>query len=303
MPSRLIVNADDFGQTAGINDAIEELYRAGALSSATLMAGGTHFDSAVRIARNNPGLGVGCHLVFVDGTPILPAKAIPSLLGRDGRSFRTSLFEFAGAVTRGQIAAEHIALEAEAQIERLLSAGVQVTHVDSHKHTHLFPSVLAPVLSAARACGVRAMRRPFDTPWSARLAGAPWLRRMQLVLLGRLQGSFNKLTADLRNEQRVPDATLGIAATGTLDTDGLRALLAAMPHDGVFELCCHPGHVDAELESQRTRLRASRETEYGALLQVIPEMLRTAGGPRLIHYGELGRPGSGLAQTRTAPSD
>ena len=287
MPARLILNADDFGQAAGINRAIGELFRAGVLSSATLMAGGAAFDGAVDIARDSPGLGVGCHLVFVNGKPILPAELVPSLLGGDGRSFRSSIFDFARAALSGALQAEHVEREARAQIERLQRAGVQVTHVDSHKHTHLFPAVLSPVLAAARTCGVPAVRRPFEPWWSSRLAGAPAARRMQLAILGRFGGSFDVLTADLRNEGLVPDATLGIAATGTLDQDRLRSLLLALPEQGTFELCCHPGHLDSELAGQATRLRESRETEYGALLEVVPEILRTAGAPQLIHYGDL----------------
>ena len=82
VPTRLILNADDFGQTPGINRATEELHRAGVLTSATLMAGGAAFTSAVDVARRNPALGVGCHVVLVDGTRLPPADtAVPALWG------------------------------------------------------------------------------------------------------------------------------------------------------------------------------------------------------------------------------
>src|ERR1700729_307855 len=71
---RLILNADDFGLTAGINRAIGELHAAGALTSATLMANGPAFDDAVRVASAHPTLGVGCHVVLTDGAPVSPPE-------------------------------------------------------------------------------------------------------------------------------------------------------------------------------------------------------------------------------------
>jgi predicted glycoside hydrolase/deacetylase ChbG (UPF0249 family) len=83
MPTRLILNADDFGLTRGVNRAIAELHAAGALTSATLMASGAAFDGAIAVAHAHPTLGVGCHIVLTDGTPISPPESIPSLLGPD----------------------------------------------------------------------------------------------------------------------------------------------------------------------------------------------------------------------------
>lgn len=287
MPPRLILNADDFGQTSGINRAVEELHRAGALTSATLMAGGSAFESAVAIAKNNPALGVGCHVVLVDGTPISPPETVPSLLGPDRRNFRSSIFDFAQAALRGSLRADEIEREAFAQMERLQQAGIQPTHFDSHKHTHLFPAVLGPLLQAGRRAGVAALRRPFEPSWSAGLAAAPLLRRLQLRGLGRFAPAFDKLVQAGGKSFKLPQGTLGIAATGTLNVASLQAMLAAIPLSGTFELCCHPGHVDHALAAQKTRLRASRETEYYALLEVIPKILRTQGAPQLIHYGDL----------------
>src|SRR6202142_1037144 len=98
MAARLILNADDFGLTRGINRAIAELHEAAALTSATLMANGPAFDAAVTIAHAHPNLGVGCHIVLTDGVPLSPPHTIPTLLGRDNRSFRPSLLSFLLAV-------------------------------------------------------------------------------------------------------------------------------------------------------------------------------------------------------------
>ena len=304
MTVRLILNADDFGLTPGINQAIEELHGAGVLTSATLMASGPAFAGAVIAARRNPGLGVGCHLVFVDGVPISHPDEIPTLLGADGKTFRPSLFDFVQAVLRGTVSPAHLAREAQAQIQHLQRAGIDVTHVDSHKHTHLFPSVAEPVLHAAERCGVRAFRYPFEPLWSRKASrGTSFVRQLQQSLLSRFEPRFRTLI-DFNTDDKTTQGTLGIAATGTLDASTLRATMAALLRDAdgrIYELCCHPGYQDAALEQQHTRLRRSREVEREALLEVLPEILSTSGAPALIHYGDLGVPDLQRASRQFVP--
>src|SRR5450755_4685798 len=141
MAARLILNADDFGLTRGINRAIAELHSAGALTSATLMANGPAFDDAVAIAHAHPTLGVGCHIVLTDGVPLAPPEHIPGLLGPNARTLRPSLADFVQALLRGKIKSAEIELEALFQIHRLQRAGIKITHLDTHKHTHIFPVV------------------------------------------------------------------------------------------------------------------------------------------------------------------
>ncbi len=158
--TRLIVNADDFGQTRGINRAVLELHEAGLLTSATLMARSAATAQAIEIARVTPTLGVGCHIVLTDGEPILPPAQIPSLLDLSTNLLVPRLTLFLGRLFAGRIRAEEIQNEAAAQIQYLQSNGLSVTHVDTHKHTHMFPDVLRPVLRAARACGIHSVRNP-----------------------------------------------------------------------------------------------------------------------------------------------
>jgi predicted glycoside hydrolase/deacetylase ChbG (UPF0249 family) len=301
MRSRLILNADDFGLTPGINRAVERLHRAGALTSATLMATGPAFDHAVRIATENPTLGVGCHLVFVDGVPVSHPESIPSLLGADGKTFRPSNLDFIQALLRGTISESEIALETQAQIQKLQRAGIDVTHVDSHKHTHLFPAVARPVLDIAERCGIRAFRYPYEPRWSRHLATAtPFTRRLSQSALDLFEPRFRALV-NLTRDEITTHGTLGIAATGTLTAPLLRQIVATVqlrppvpgnPDEGrVYELCCHPGSNDADLDLQRTRLRQTREVERNALLEVIPEISQNPEAPQLIHYGNLGIPG------------
>ena len=289
---RLIVNADDFGLAPGVNEAILELQAAGALTSATLMATGAEFRSAAHAAFIQPTLGVGCHVVLVDGTPALHAVEIPSLATRAG--FRPTLPLFLWDLMNGRILAWDIEREAIAQIRRLQLAGITVSHVDTHKHTHMFPRVLQPLLRAAIACGIPAIRNPFEPAWATHLTAAPMQRRMELRLLHVYRGLF--LRAVHKAGLATTRGALGVLATGTLDAALLRRLLAEMPA-GDWELVCHPGYQDAALAKVRTRLTASREIERSALAEVVPH----APDVELITFESLGlaRPLAGFRSSRS----
>jgi hopanoid biosynthesis associated protein HpnK len=274
---RLILNADDFGLTAGINRAVTELHRAGVLTSTTLMARAAATDEAVEIARSTPTLGVGCHVVLVDGEPVLsPCRDIPSLADPVSGRFRSSsLLSFIHRLYRDpwarywpsqSIVAREIEAETAAQIALLQSRGVVLTHIDTHKHAHMFPAVLRPVLRAARAAGIHAVRNPFEPAWSRRATPhAPWLRRAEVSLLRLLEPAFRRIVAE--EGFATTDGALGVLATGTLDAATLAALLRNLPA-GTWELVTHPGYNDADLARAHTRLLASREMERLALASI-----------------------------------
>ncbi len=284
MSARLIINADDFGLTSGINRAVEDLHRAGVLSSATLMANGPAFEDAVALARRNPSLGIGCHIVLVDGVPLSPPDRIPSLLGPDRRRLRPSLLNFAAAATTGKLREQELRTEALAQIRRIQAAGLHVTHLDTHKHTHTFPSVAASLVQVAREASVPLFRNPFEPQWSLALGAGSLLRRLQIQALALLGRRFH---ATLRaGSIATTGGTMGIAATGHLDKRVLTHLLHHLP-PGTWELVCHPGYNDADLDRVPTRLRTHRDIERLALLDVVPKTLSEPDPPLLIHYGEI----------------
>ena len=287
MPPRLIINADDFGLTSGINRAIIELNRANVLTSATLMAAGPAFADAVTLARSQSTLGVGCHIVLTDGVPVSPLDNIPTLLGPDGKSFRASLLDFVRALLRGQIREEEVEREAFAQIQRLQKAGVNVTHADTHKHTHLFPGVARPLLRAMERCSVTAIRNPFEPSFTHRVMHAGLTRYLQISLLNSLRPQFQRHPQIAEGRIVTTDGTVGVSATGNLNQETLTQILTALPNEGTFELVCHPGYNDHDLERVVTRLRAHREVEQQALHAVIPAVLSQPNAPTLIHFGSL----------------
>jgi predicted glycoside hydrolase/deacetylase ChbG (UPF0249 family) len=287
MPARLILNADDFGLTPGINRAIGELHSAGVLTSTTLMATGPAFDDAVAIARAHPTLGVGCHIVLTDGVPVSPPETIPSLIGPDGKTFRPFLSAFLRALFLGRIRAEDISREALAQIQKLQHAGIRVTHVDTHKHTHLFSAVSRPLLEVAEQTSVRAIRNPFEPPWSLALRQGGATRRLAVRLIGRLRPRFAAHPQIRDARILTTGGTVAISATGELNATTLAQLLRALPPTGTYELCCHPGYNDNDLDRVTTRLRAHRDIEREAFLSEIPSIVAHPDAPTLTHYGDL----------------
>jgi predicted glycoside hydrolase/deacetylase ChbG (UPF0249 family) len=280
---RLIINADDFGLTEGVNRAVLELNAAEVVPSATLMATGRAFREAVHSAFVQTSLGVGCHVVLVDGRPELHPAELPTL-APEGR-LRSSLTSFMVDLFGGRIASREIEREAVAQIQQLQSAGITVTHLDTHKHTHMFPRVLGPLIRAARACNVPAIRNPFEPDWSLRLTEkAPPTRRLQVRTLRLFREQFLRAVRAAR--LRTTDGTLGVLATGNFDAAYVLRLLRNMP-PGTWELVCHPGYVDGALRRAGTHLVNTRDTERLALLEALEKP--PAGLPPidLMHYGEF----------------
>ena len=281
--SRLIVNADDFGLTPGVNRAIVELHQAGVLPSATLMARAAATDEAIEMALANPSLGVGCHVVLVDGDPVLPPAEIASLIDQKTGRFLVSLSVFLTRLFTARIRPAEIEAEAAAQIARLQASGLRLTHIDTHKHTHMFPPVLRPVLCAARAAGIRAVRNPFEPEWAVRATPrASWMRAAEVFALRRLGPYFRRLIA--LEKFATTDGTIAVVGTGALDSDAVRSLLRELP-EGTWELVTHPGYNDADLDRIRTRLRASREIERQALAT-----LKDFPAVDLISFGDLFSP-------------
>lgn len=284
---RLIVNADDFGLTSGVNRAIVKAHTEGVVTSATLMGNGPAFGEVWELAKQLPQLSIGCHVVLIDGEPVLPAARVSSLT-RSGR-FRDDLRTFAVLAFTGQLDTTEIASEATAQIRRLQAAGFCVSHFDTHKHTHIFPRVLSPLLQAAAKCGVRAVRNPFGPRLplrSSELLKRPnlWKRWAELRMLGSFAGRFHK--AVQREGLITTDGTLGIEVTGTLDESLFTAIATSVP-EGTWEFVCHPGYNDSDLQSAKTRLRESREVELRVLTLPRSREILTRQEVELISYRDL----------------
>jgi chitin disaccharide deacetylase len=265
---QLIVNADDFGFTRDVNSGIIEAHRRGILTATTLMANGAAFDDAVRLARNTPALDIGCHLVLVGGNSLV-----------DGRPFPLSVAEMLRAVTTRRLRPYE---ELRAQILKIVDAGISPTHLDTHKHTHLFPPVLDAVARLAEEFGVRWVRRPFDLPITPN--GTPSGVRLVSRSLQIIRRRFHRVLE--AHGCRTTDHFAGFQMTGRLDAACVITLLRSLP-PGVTEFMTHPGHHTAELENVSTRLKASRALELAALTSAEVRETLTECGIELTRYSEL----------------
>lgn len=284
----LIINADDFGYTHGVNEGIIRAHRNGILTSTTLMATGAAFDDAVERAKANPKLGVGCHLVLTGGNAVAPKEKIPSLADGNGR-LPESLPALVVRVSVGSVRTEDIETELRAQLEKVHRAGIELTHVDTHKHTHVHPRVMDAVGRVAREFGITRVRNPIEDlrdSWrTARSENSGLVVNMVASCAVRSVGSWFQSIAR-KYGLRSPDHFLGLAVTGYVSANALCRLIDTLP-EGRTEIMTHPGLCDAELMSTDTRLNEQRETELDALLSAEARRLTETRAIRLISYREL----------------
>ena len=231
----LIPNADDFGFTRDINLGIIEAHQRGILTATTLMATGAAFDHAVELAHQNPDLDIGVHLVLVDSAGFPPT--IPRLL-----------------LSLGRI---RIYDELVRQVRRVVDAGLQPTHLDTHKHTHLLPQVFHAVARIAEEFHI------------------PWVRRR-----------FGPFRFFPNRRVRSTDHFAGFRLTGRYDAAGLAQLIRGLP-EGSTEFMCHPGLCTAELLSARTRLKESRRRELDALTSPQVRAALEESNVKLTRYRDL----------------
>lgn len=221
-PARaLIVTADDFGLHTRINEAVERAHQDGVLTAASLMVAAPAAAEAIRCAQRLPTLRVGLHLVLTDGSPMLAKHLVPALVdgrGRLGDRMVRDSFRFLVPEVRRQLKAE-----IRAQFEAFARTGLRLDHVNTHKHFHLHPTVLALIIETGRDFGMKAMRLPYEP-------GAPMWLRPWITGVGRQLDE-----AGIAHN----DYVIGLSQTGRLDEQALLTALARMP-PGVGEIYCHP---------------------------------------------------------------
>ena len=285
----LIVNADDFGWTEGVNRGIVEAFRHGIVTSTSLLANGVAFGEAVELAKTAPGLGVGVHLNLSDGKPVAERKKVTTLVNDKG--------EFAGGPetlllrrARRGLPLEEVEREWGAQIQKVRDARIEPTHLDGHKHVHMLPGLFEMALRLAKKHGVGAIRVSLEESSLRAALSSGGKHRGRVVLKQGVQARGLKLLARDAREQAgragiaTADYFCGIAQTGELTREGVEQFLKSLP-EGTTELMCHPGYVDDALKKTATRLQGSRRTELEILTDTRIRNLVASQGIRLIDYG------------------
>lgn len=273
MRRRLIVNADDFGLTAGVSRGILRAHREGILTSTTFMVNFPWAPEMAPLLAEAPTLGVGLHLNLTTGAPVLPPEQVPSLVGPGGQ-FQRNLFRLLRRLRPAEAEREWTA-----QAERFVClVGRTPTHLDTHRYLQAYPPLCRAMLAVARRFGIRAVRilpPEFLPPgtfarWNpAGIAVGAALRRS--AALTRRSGLFTA------------DQTLA----GDFDLTGLLARLDRVG-DGVTELVSHPGEVDDQLRAISS-LQDQRRVELAALTAPEARQRVVERGIELVHFGEAAR--------------
>ena len=259
---QLIVNADDYGMAVGINTGIVESYQKGIVTSTTIMATGSALKDGIARLRDAPGIGKGCHLVLLGGSPAAKPEQVRSLLDSTGKFPRT-LSAFILRMASGEVKQQEILIEFRAQLDRLCDLGLTLSHCDSHKHSHTHPAVLDAVIRLAEEYKIRYIRNPFEHYPLRSIRGRTFFQR---YLLGRML-EYYRLIFKMRMREttvRCPDHFHGFVMTGNLAPEIMPEILGRVS-EGLNELMCHPARLDPDLLSTATRLKESREQELKAL--------------------------------------
>lgn len=242
---RLIVNADDFGLHTNINKGIIKGYREGFITSTSIMPSAPAYEEAVKLAKENPGLGIGIHLTLVGGVaPVLPADKVSSLLDENGL-FLPDYGAFAKRFYLGKVRESELEAELRAQIERAMGDGLNITHIDSHQHLHVLPVLNRLVLKLGSEYNIKGMRIPHE-PYLFKGGFEAGLGRM----IGKCGLSFcaSMATMGAKDEGILyPDCFFGMLAGGNLNEELIGNILYALP-EGTSEIMTHPGLKKNELD-------------------------------------------------------
>jgi len=255
---RLIVNADDFGLSSAVNTAVARAHRDGILTSASLMVNEPGFAEAVRLAREQPRLGVGLHLTLLMGHSALPPEAIPGLVNARGefshRPVGAGLAYFFHPALRAQLRAE-----IRAQLAKFRASGLPLDHVNGHLHLHLHPVILDLLLAAADEFGIRRLRLTRDSlAHSVRLARGRWLYRLSHAAI--YAWLSRRARAPLRRRGiRHTERTYGLLQNARVDEAYVLKLLPTLP-PGDSELYSHPSLDNFKAEYEALISPRVRET-------------------------------------------
>jgi chitin disaccharide deacetylase len=269
---RLIVNADDFGRSHAINQAVIRAHTEGILSTASVMVAEPVFEDAVALAGQNPRLGVGLHLALTCGHAALPPEKIPGLVNDRGEFYDRPAAAGWRYFFRRELR-EPLRREIHAQFEKFRATGLPLDHVNGHQHLHLHPVILRILLDDADELGIRRMRLTRDPFWlNAHLAsGAWWYRASHAFIYRCLSGRARRelQRRGIRHTRRV----FGLLQNGRVDETFILRLLARLP-PGDSELYSHPSLDEFK-------------HEFDALISPRTKELAKNTGIELIRYQDL----------------
>jgi predicted glycoside hydrolase/deacetylase ChbG (UPF0249 family) len=281
MAKRLIVNADDYGRTAGVSRGILKAHREGIVTSTTVMINQKGIESQVAQAIACSGLGIGLHLVFSSWRPVLPPEEVPGLVDEDGVFLdQHSLWARAEEIPIGQMAAEM-----RAQVQRFQAlADRPPDHLDCHHFVHLYPPFFQVYADLAAELNLP-LRVPFpsETEFHEAVRTLPFLEGFPRDLVRSIVVTNSALIRS-RGLAHPDHFVATFFGSGALSLGFLLRILDELP-DGISELMCHPGYDDPELS--HSTYRAERAKELALLTHPAVREGIEARGIELVTFGAL----------------
>jgi hopanoid biosynthesis associated protein HpnK len=238
MTKRLIVTADDFGRSIPVNEAVEDGHANGILTAASLMVTEAGLEDAVARAKALPGLGVGLHVTLVDGIPALPPGQIPDLVDASGR-FTLDLVRLGARIFLSKDVQRQVRAEIRAQFELFLATGLRLSHVDSHHHYHLHPTVFPILLDLAKEYRAPGIRVPWEPPLLSHKARGDkrGLRLWNGVFHWRRATRMRRMIE--RAGLVANGVAFGLNDSGAMDAEKVGSFLDVLP-EGLSEIYSHP---------------------------------------------------------------
>jgi len=201
------------------------------------MVSGDAAADAVERARAMPTLGVGLHLVLVEGRPTLPPEQVPDLVDTTGR-FRTDMVGAGIIIFAKPAARRQLLAEIEAQFAAFAATGLPLDHVNAHKHFHLHPTIASAILKTGRSYGMKSVRAPVE-PRAVLAKIEPGTGGIDVAHAWALLVRRRMRAVGMA----VPDQVFGLAWSGAIDAARLRGLIAHLP-EGLSEIYTHPATDD-----------------------------------------------------------
>ncbi|HEY1661171.1 MAG TPA: hopanoid biosynthesis-associated protein HpnK [Verrucomicrobiae bacterium] len=235
---RLIVNADDFGLSHSVNDAVVRAHREGILTTASLMVNEGGFEEAVKLAKENPTLGVGLHLTLLHGHSTLKPEKIPGLANERGE-FSNSPVGVGMDYFFKHSLRESLRAEIHAQFNKFHGTGLPLDHVNGHLHLHLHPAIFSILMEDADPLGIRHMRLTRDClSRSRRMSEGYWFYRISHAAIFEMLSSRARRPLAMRKIKHA-QITFGLLQDSHVDEDYVLKLLPELP-PGDSELYSHP---------------------------------------------------------------
>jgi hopanoid biosynthesis associated protein HpnK len=235
---RLIVNADDFGRSSSINQAVVRAHREGILTSASLMVNEPGCNEAVKLAKENPGLGVGLHLTLLVGHSALPPDKIPGLVNDRGE-FPNNPVSAGFRYFFHRRLREQLRAEIHAQFSKFHATSLPLDHVNGHLHLHLHPVIFRILMEDAEQLGIRHLRFTRDCfARSRRMTHGRWFYRVAHALI---HDCLSKRAREPLRQRGIKHAqiTFGLLQDSHVDEEYVLKLLPELP-PGDSELYSHP---------------------------------------------------------------